>query len=95
MTINKLKYDVPEYRFLRQSERFLNGIFGSWAWCIRALARLGELLGRSRHRRHLEVQVDILAGELYLEFSNPILIHTRDIGILTPEFYTEFRAGSI
>ena len=45
--------------------------------------------------RHLEVQVDILAGKLYLEFSNWILTHMRDIGSLIPGFYTEFQAGSI
>ena len=50
---------------------------------------------RRRRRRHLEVQVDILAGELYLEFSNWILTHMRALGILIPGFYTEFRAGSI
>ena len=62
----------------------------------RALARLGELLGRRRRRRrHLEVQVDIHARELYLEFSNWILTHVRALGILIPEFYTEIRAESI
>ena len=39
----------------------------------RGLATLGELLGRRRgrwrRRRHLEIQVDIQARELYLEFS--------------------------
>ena len=60
---------------------------------VRALAILGELLGR--RRRHLEVQVDILARELYLEFSNWILTHMRDIRILIPRFFAEFRAESI
>ena len=52
-------------------------------------------MGRRRRRRHLEVQIDILAGELYLEFSNWSLTHMRDIRILRPGFYTEFRAESI
>ena len=73
----------------------LNGIFGPWVSWIRALTRLGELLGRRRRRRHLEVQVDILAKELYLEFSNWILTHMIALGILTPGFYTEIRAGLI
>ena len=57
--------------------------------------QMGELLGRRRRRRHLEIQVDIQARKLYLEFSNWILTHMRDIRILIPGFYTEFRAGSI
>ena len=75
----------------------LNGIFGPCTGWIRALARLGEFLGRRhrRRRRHLEVQVDIQAGKLYLEFSNWISTHIRDIRILRPVIYTEFRAGSI
>ena len=51
-------------------------------------------MGRPRDR-HLEVQVDILAGELFLEFSNWMLAHMRALGILRPGFCTEFRAGSI
>ena len=43
----------------------------------------------------LEIQVDIRAGKLYLEFSNWILTHMRAFGILRPGFYTEFQAGSI
>ena len=50
---------------------------------------------RRRRRRQLEIQVDILAGELYLEFSNWMLTHMRVLGILRPGFYTEFRAGLI
>ena len=50
---------------------------------------------RRRRRRHLEVEVDILAGKLYLEFSNWILTHMRDMWTLTPGFDTEFRAQSI
>ena len=70
-----------------QSEGFLNGIFGPCTWWMRALARLGEFLGRRRRRRrHLEAQVDILAGKLYLEFSNWILTHMRALRILIPEF---------
>ena len=42
-----------------------------------------------------EVQVDILAGKLYLEFSNWILTHMRDIWTLRPGFCTEFRAESL
>ena len=64
----------------------------------RALARLGEFLGRRgrrRRRRHLEVQVDIQARKLCLEFSNWILTHMRALGILRPWFYTEFQAGCI
>ena len=59
--------------------------------------QMGELLGRRRRRRrrHLEIQVDIQARKLYLEFPNWILTHMRDIRILRPGFYTEFRAGSI
>ena len=61
--------------------------------------QMGELLGRRRRRRrrrrHLEIQVDIQARKLYLKFSNWILTHMRDIRILRPGFYTEFRAGSI
>ena len=46
-----------------------HGIFGSWAWGSRGFTKWGEFLGRRRRRRrHLEIQVDILAGELYLEF---------------------------
>ena len=79
-----------------RSEDFQSGIFGPCAWWSRALARLGELLERRRRRRrHLEAQVDILAGKLYLEFSNWILTHMRDIGSLIPGFYTEIRAGLI
>ena len=59
---------------------------------------------RRRLRRHRPprpppaasiLQVDILAGELYLEFSNWNLTHMRALGIWTPGFYTEFRAESI
>ncbi len=60
---------------------------------------MGELPARCRRRRrrrrHLEIQVDIQARKLYLEFSNWILTHMRAFGILRPGFYTEFRAGSI
>ena len=75
----------------------LNGIFGPWASWTRALARLGELLGRRRRRRrrHLEAQVDMQARKLSREFSNWNLTHMRDIWTLRPEFYTEFRAGLI
>ena len=47
-----------------------HGIFGSCTRYPRALARWAELLGRRRRRRrrHLEIQVDIQARELYLEF---------------------------
>ena len=38
---------------------------------------------------------DILARELYLEFSNWNLTHMRALGILIPEFYTEMGAGLI
>ena len=43
----------------------------------------------------LELQVDSQARELYLEFSNWILTHMRDIWILRLGFCTEFRATSI
>ena len=56
---------------------------------------MAELLGRRRRRRHLEAQVDILAGKLYLEFSNWNFTHMRALGILMPGFSTEFQAGSI
>ena len=46
-----------------------HGIFGSCTRYPRGLARWAELLGRRRRRRrHLEIQVDIQARELYLEF---------------------------
>ena len=75
----------------------LNGIFGPCTWWIRALARLGEFLGRRRRRRrrHLEVQVDIQARKLYLGFPNWILTDMRALRILGPGFYTEFPAESI
>ena len=64
--------------------------------------QMGELLGRRRRRRrrrcrrrHLEIQVDIQARKLFLEFPNWILTHVGDIRIWIPGFYTEFRAGSI
>ena len=54
----------------------------------------GDLLRRRRRRRrrrhHLEAQVDILAGKLYVEFSNWNLTRMRALGILMPGFYTEF-----
>ena len=47
-----------------------HGIFDSCTQYPRGLARWAELLGRRRRRRrHLEIQVDIQARELYLEFS--------------------------
>ena len=46
-----------------------HGIFGSCTWYPRGLTIWAELLGRHRRRRrHLEIQVDIQARELYLEF---------------------------
>ena len=59
---------------------------------------MGELLARRRRRRrrrHLEIQVDIQAKKLYLEFPNWILTHMRALVILIPGFYTETRAGLI
>ena len=56
--------------------------------------QIGELLA-NRRWRHLEIQVDVLAGALYLEFSNWNLTHMGDIKILIPGLYTEIRAGSI
>ena len=47
--------------------------------------QMGELLARHRRRcrrRHLELQVDIQARKLCLEFSHRILTHMRDITIL-------------
>ena len=87
----------PErYELDCRSEGFLNGIFGPCTWWIRALARLGEFLGRRRRcRRHLTVQVDSQARKLFLEFSNWILTHMRALGILIPGFYTEIWTGSI
>ena len=49
-----------------------HGIFGSCTRYPRALTKWAELLGRRRRRRrrrHLEIQVDIQARELYLEFA--------------------------
>ena len=43
---------------------------------------------------HLEIQVDILAGELYLEFSYSFGVLVRDIWTSRPGFYTEFRYES-
>ena len=37
---------------------------------------------------YTSIQVDILARELYLEFSNWILTHMRDIWTLRPGFYS-------
>ena len=46
-----------------------HGIFGSCTRYPRGLSKWAELLGRRRRRRrHLEIQVDIQARELYLEF---------------------------
>ena len=47
-----------------------HGIFGSCTRYPRGLTKWAELLGRRRrrHRRHLEIQVDIQARELYVEF---------------------------
>ena len=46
-----------------------HGIFGSCTRYPRGLTKWAELLGRRRRRRrHLEIQVDIQARELYLEF---------------------------
>ena len=38
----------------------------------------------------MSIQVDILAGELCLEFSNWIFTHMGDIWTLTLGIYTEF-----
>ena len=47
-----------------------HGIFASCTRYPRALARWAELLGRRRRRRrHLEIQGDIQARELCLEFA--------------------------
>ena len=43
---------------------------------------------RRRRRRHLEIQVDIQARELYLEFS---LMETRPGEAFLPGFCTEFQ----
>ena len=45
---------------------------------------------RRRRRRHLEIQVDIQARKLFLEFSNWILTHMRDVRILRLGFYIKF-----
>ena len=53
--------------------------------------QMGEFLGRRRRRRrrhHLKVQVDILAGELYLEFV-PMELGPWDT--LGPGFWKGFR----
>ena len=81
---------VPQYNALNERD----------IWSLHVMdrgscQRLGEFLGCGRRRprrrgRHLEVQVDILAGELYFEFSNWILTHVKAVGILIPGFYTEF-----
>ena len=59
--------------------------------------QMGELLGRRRRRRrrHLEIQVDIQARKLYLEFSNWNLTHIRALGTLGPGLYRGLRANSI
>ena len=48
-----------------RSEGFPNGIFHPCAIWARGLQKLSA---RRRRQRHLEIQVDILARELYLEF---------------------------
>ena len=45
-----------------------HGIFASCTRYPRGLTGWAELLGRRRRRRHLEIQVDTQARELYLEF---------------------------
>ena len=57
---------------------------------------MGESSARRcrRRRRHLKIQVDIQARKLFLEFSNWMLTHMKDIRILIPGFYTAFRAGT-
>ena len=42
----------------------------------------------------MDIQVDILARELYLEFSNWNLTYMKDIWTLRPGFYSEFRYES-
>ena len=44
---------------------------------------------------HLEIQVGILARELYLEFSYGFGVLVRDIWTWRPGFYTEFRYESL
>ena len=58
---------------------------------------MGELSARRRGRyhRHHKIQIYIQARKLIGEFSNWTLLHMRDIRILIPGFYTEFRADSI
>ena len=90
---------------LYRSEGFLNGIFHPCALWVRGLTRLELSVRRRRRRRlrgrrHVEIQVDILAGNYIqyyfnLEFSNWILTHMKALRILIPGFYTEFQAGSI
>ena len=42
----------------------------------------------------MDLQVDILARDLYLEFSNWNLTYMKDIWTLRPGFYSEFRYKS-
>ena len=78
--------------------RFDNPIFNTSVSHLIQSISMSEQIGKlsaNRRRRHLEIQVDILAGELYLEFSNWNLTHMRALGILIPEPYTEFRGRLI
>ena len=59
------------------------------------MGKLSARRRRRRRRRHLEIQIDIQARKLFLEFPNWILTHMRALGILILGFYTEFRAGLI
>ena len=57
-----------------------NSIFSPSAWLSTAVTRLGDLSGRCRCRqRQLEIQFDILARELCLEFFNYVWSQVRHI----------------
>ena len=69
------------------------GILGIWQIGCRVASLKGTPLELEESQgRSL---TDILARELYLEFSNWNLTHMRALGILIPGFYTEIRAGLI
>ena len=55
---------------------------------------MGNRRRRRRRRRHLEIQVDIQARKLLLDFSLGFGVVVRDLAEWRPGFYTEFRCAS-
>ena len=53
-----------------------------------------NLLTRRRRRRHLEIEVNIQAGNYQYRSSYAFGVVVRDIGERRLEFYTEFRCAS-